>query len=114
MVGATVHHIDPGIDSGDIIRTLRPAMAVDDPYEYIEAKVFLDGFEALLAAIPVVARGQSVRVKQWQKGQLFLQRTGHRYEPFHRLRANRKIERGLLEDYLADRTERDREVRLVN
>jgi hypothetical protein len=52
-------------------------------------------------------------VPQWEKGKLFLQRTGYRYEPWQRLEASRRLERGLLAAYLADREERDAGVRLV-
>jgi hypothetical protein len=57
--------------------------------------------------------GRAARVPQWEKGKLFLQRTGYRYEPWQRLEANRRLEGGLLAEYLADREARDAAVRLV-
>lgn len=113
LVGSTVHYIDHGIDSGDIIQTLRPEIQPSDPYEYIEAKVFISGFDALLASIPKIEAGVAPRVAQWQKGSLFLERTGYRYEPYHRALANWKISRGLLRRYLDSKAAMDSNIRLV-
>jgi hypothetical protein len=51
--------------------------------------------------------------QQEKKGQLCLRRTGSVFEPWQRLLAHRLSERGLLRDCLADRPNRDRNVRLM-
>ena len=112
-VGATIHFIDSGIDSGNIIKTLRPELQVDDPYEYIEAKVFIDGIEALIKSVDSIAKGENSNVSQWQEGKLFLMRTGYHYSPYLRLLANKKIEQGLIKDYLANQNSIDGGLRLV-
>jgi methionyl-tRNA formyltransferase len=113
LVGVTVHHIDPGIDSGDIIRSAQVPLQADDNFETIDVRSFHTGIELLLAAVGDLARGRAARVPQWEKGKLFLRRTGYHYEPWQRLAASRLLEGGLLADYLAHRSERDAGVRLV-
>jgi len=114
LVGGTIHYIDKGIDSGDIIATFRPAMHKDEPFEMIDARVFLEGFEQLSKAISGVADGGMPTVEQWETGKLFLQRTGYHYQPYCRLQVNEMIRDGLLEDYLANQNERDRGIQLIN
>jgi methionyl-tRNA formyltransferase len=113
LVGVTVHHIDKGIDSGDIILSSQLQMEPGDTLEMIDARGFQLGIEMLLRAARQLQDGCALRVGQWDEGKVFLRRTGYVYEPYHRLRANRAIDRGLVRDYLADRDARDAGVRLV-
>ena len=113
LVGITIHHIDRGIDSGDIIITARAPLDRDDTYEIVEAKNYRLGIDLMIVALHQLAEGRAVRVPQWEKGKLFLRRTGYVYEPSLRVRANRIIEQGLIRDYLDDREARDRGVRLI-
>ena len=117
LVGGTVHYIDKGIDSGDIVVSYRPVLGENDPYEFIEAKVFIDGMHALS---DVIGRSANVsddegvkRVKQWTNGKLFLKRTGYEYQLFDRVRANKIIQSGLIKNYLSNRPHYDQSVRLV-
>jgi methionyl-tRNA formyltransferase len=112
-VGITVHHIDAGIDSGDIIISCRPALKADDNYEIIDAKCFHIGIEAMVHACKQLFSSTGIRVKQWQQGKLFLNRTGYFYQPAHRLEVNRLIEKGLLADYLQSKPHADNRVRTV-
>jgi len=113
LVGVTIHHIDRGIDSGDIIITARAPLDPDDTYESIEAKNYRLGIDLMVVALRQLAEGRAARVKQWEKGKLFLRRTGYVYEPSLRVEANQAIERGLVRRYLDEREERDRGVRLI-
>lgn len=113
LVGVTVHHIDPGIDSGDIILSAHVPMQPDDNVETIEVRSFQVGIELLIEAARRLEAGTAPRVPQWEKGKLFLRRTGYVYEPWQRLMANRRIARGLVRDYLADQARRDGAVRVV-
>lgn len=113
LVGVTVHHIDPGIDSGDIILSAHVPMQPDDDVETIEVRSFQVGIELLIEAARRLEAGTAPRVPQWEKGKLFLRRTGYVYEPWQRLLANRRIARGLLRTYLADQGRRDGAVRVV-
>ena len=113
LVGVTVHHIDAGIDSGDIIRSAQVPLQSDDNFETIDVRSFDLGIDLLIAAARDHVAGRAERVRQWEKGKLFLQRTGYHYEPWQRLQASRRLEGGLLRDYLSHRAERDAAVRVV-
>ncbi len=113
LVGVTVHHIDPGIDSGDIILSAQVPLEPDDNFETIDVRSFHIGIELLLEAARQLEAGTAQRVPQWEQGKLFLRRTGYAYEPWQRLQANRRTGQGLIRAYLADRPGRDRNVRLV-
>jgi methionyl-tRNA formyltransferase len=107
LVGLTVHHIDPGIDSGEIILSDQVKMHPDDNYEMIDLRGFDQGFNLLLHGAELLATGRAPRVRQWEHGKLFLRRTGYVYEPWHRLQAARLLRRGLVRDYLRRQAQGD-------
>lgn len=113
LVGVTVHHIDPGIDSGDIIRSAQVPMEPDDTFETIDVRSFDLGIDLLLQGARDLVEGRALRVRQWEEGKLFLQRTGYHYEPWQRLQANRRLKSGMLRDYLANKSARDAGLRFV-
>lgn len=112
-VGVTIHHIDPGIDSGDLIITARPELEPTDSYETIDVKTFRLGIDAMLQAVQQLREQRAERIPQWTRGKLFLRRTGYVYTPYQRLRANTLLQGSLIADYLADRQQRDAPIRLV-
>lgn len=112
-VGMTVHHVDPGIDSGDLILTARPEMFATDNYEDIEIRSFGLGIRMVVDAVRRLTMGTADRVPQWQSGRLYLARTGFVYSPWRRLQVNRLLDRGLIRDYLAEKAERHASIRLV-
>jgi len=113
LVGITVHHIDKGIDSGDIIISSQASYNKDDNYEIIEANCFKLGIEAMVEACTRLFAGNADRVKQWEKGKLYLNRTGYQYQPLHRLQVNQLIQDGLIRDYLLDKHQIDKDVKTV-
>jgi methionyl-tRNA formyltransferase len=113
FVGITIHHIDAGIDSGDIIITARPDLSPDDNYAMIEAKSFHLGNRMMVLAVTQLFAGAAKRVKQWQGGKEFLRRTGYVYDPYVRLQVNRSLRDGLVARYLAEKADRDAEIQLV-
>lgn len=112
-VGVTIHHIDAGIDSGDIILTARPDLSPDDNYAMIEAKSFHLGNRMMVVAVNQLLENRAARVKQWQHGKEFLRRTGYVYDPFIRLRVNEILKKGLVAQYLSNKDDRDKGIRLV-
>ena len=112
-VGVTVHHIDPGIDSGDLILTRQVEMQADDEYDHIDARTFRLGADLMVLAVKQIAEGRAARVPQWDEGKLYLRRTGYVYEPYHWYRANRLLRKGLIKRYLQEKKVRDAAVRLV-
>ena len=113
LVGVTIHHIDHGIDHGDIILTSRPDLNPDDNFEIIDAKTFRLGNECMVSAVRQLHDGRAQRVPQWMEGKLFLRRTGYVYDPFLHVRVNRILSHGLIKHYLANKTEMDMGVRLI-
>ena len=113
MVGLTIHHLDAGIDSGDIIITARPDFEADDTFEIIEAKVFRTGIDLMLVAVRQIAEGRAARVKQWEQGKLFLRRTGYEFKPYLHVKVNRLLKAGLLFHYLKSKDKADSGVRTV-
>jgi methionyl-tRNA formyltransferase len=113
MVGVTIHHIDPGIDSGDIILSSRPELEESDNFEMIEAKVFRLGIDLMILAIHQLTEGKALRVKQWEKGKLFLRKTGYVYHPYLRVQVNELIKRGLIRHYLCNRETQERGIKLI-
>lgn len=66
-VGATLLHIDAGIDTGDIITHVRPKFSVDDTAHTIGCKTIMEGGYALKKILSVLQRGEQLpRVKQWE------------------------------------------------
>lgn len=114
FVGVTVHYIDKGIDSGDILLTGRPPVERTDTMESLEEKTFWLGVELVLAALEDLREGIAQRVPQWTKGHLFLKRTGYDYRPRLRVLANAVLhEQGLLRQYLMHQRNYDERVRLI-
>ena len=112
-VGITIHHIDAGIDSGDIIISAQVEMEAQDTYEMIDAKTFHLGIDMMLVAIRQLSEGRAARVKLWEQGKLFLKRTGYIYHPYLHVKVNRMIKKGLLFRYLKNKKQTDRNVKLV-
>jgi folate-dependent phosphoribosylglycinamide formyltransferase PurN len=113
FVGITIHHIDNGTDSGDIIISARPALEPQDNYAMIDAKTFRLGIDMMLVAIRQLIEGRAARVKQWEKGKLFLRKTGYNYYPYLRLKVSRLLKKGIISEYLRDRKNLDAGVKLI-
>ena len=113
LVGITVHHIDSGIDSGDIIISAQVDYDQNDNYEIIDAKAFKLGIEAMVEACKQLFSGSTERIKQWEQGKLFLNRTGYSYKPYHRLQVNQLIDKGLIRDYLEHKDQINQNVKTI-
>ena len=113
-VGSTIHYIDRGIDSGNIIRTIQIPMSHNDPYEFIDAKSFLLGTNEMVESIRAISQGTAPRIPQWTEGKVFLRKTGYEYSPYLRLKANRMIQKGLIARYLESCENGTPDVRLVS
>lgn len=65
-VGATLHLIDPGVDSGPILRHARPRIYPDDTPHTIGNQAIRAGSEALSRTLREYATGQIAPVPQWE------------------------------------------------
>ncbi len=65
-VGATILHIDPGVDTGDIIAHVRPDIRPGDNVHTIGCKVIEAGVSCLIDVMDLLKNGTSLpRVPQW-------------------------------------------------
>lgn len=66
-VGATLLHIDAGIDTGDIIAHVRPEYVKGDTVHTVGCKVIRESIVALNKIINLKSQGKALnRVKQWE------------------------------------------------
>ncbi len=111
-VGATIHLLDPGIDSGPILRHARPPIAADDTPHTIGCKAILAGIEALIEVLRDLQQGICRPVPQWPVGRPRLYRRKD-YHPRQVVELYSKIEGGLLPRYIERAPEVADRVRLV-
>jgi len=65
-VGATILHLDPGIDTGDIVAHVRPVFEKDDTVHTIGCKVIKNGINILIKIINQLKNKKEIqRVPQW-------------------------------------------------
>ncbi len=98
-VGATIHLIDAGIDSGPILRHARPTIVAEDMPHTIGCKAILAGVDALIASLKEVGAGVTRPVSQWQvtKAKMYYRRD---YHPRQVVELYRKLENGLIPRYV--------------
>jgi phosphoribosylglycinamide formyltransferase 1 len=112
FVGATVHLIDAGIDSGPILAHARPEIVADDRPHSIGCKAILAGVSMLASVMPLWDARYVDPVPQWRppNARLYLRKDFH---PRHVVDLARKVEGGLIERYVAEAPLRKHRVRLV-
>lgn len=112
-VGATVHQIDAGIDSGPIYRHARPRIVADDMPHTIGCKAIAAGIEALISVVSEMAEKLLDPVAPWpvQSPRLYLRRD---YHPSQVVKLYRKLEEGLIPKYVERAPVVAPLVRLVN
>ncbi len=98
-VGATIHAIDRGIDSGPIFRHARPEITDGDRPHTIGCKAIQAGVAAMIAVLSTMERGAVAPVPQWNPphARLYLRKD---YHPRQVVELYRKWDAGLLERYL--------------
>lgn len=108
-VGATVHHINKNIDEGDIVYQGRPDITEDDNHESLYVKVVKLGIKMMIRAIREISEGTAPHHKLEEKGDLYLSK---RITQDIIKRAWDNIESGVIVEYLNNKAERDKKVRL--
>lgn len=111
-VGATVHLIDAGIDSGPILHQGRPDITADDMPHTAGCKAILVGVELLKRTLGEWEAGDVNPVPQWRmpSPRLYLRR---HYRAEHVVRLYEMIEAGLFPRYAARKAQVEPRVRLV-
>ncbi len=114
MIGATIHVLDPGIDSGDILLTeFTPLESTDTPGRAVSRTV-AHGHEMYLRVLRAIANGESmagVRQAELGEGRTFFNRE---WGPVQLWRASRFVGQGGLARWIEEGCARDPEVLLVN
>jgi hypothetical protein len=97
-VGATIHLIDAGIDSGPILRHARPSIVRDDRPHTIGCKAILAGVDALIASLKQLEAGEVRGIPQWPvpNARVYFRRD---YHPRQVVELYGKLEKGLIPRY---------------
>ncbi len=111
-VGATIHLLDSGIDSGAILRHARPKIVTTDQPHTIGCKAILAGIDAMISVLSDLDRGRLDPVPQWevQSARLYLRKD---YHPRQVVELYRKLEAGLIPRYVERAARTPARIRLV-
>ena len=109
-VGATIHYLDAGIDTGAILAHARPQIErTDDPHD-LGNKTIVAAVQALLGAAAAHLSGAARGVPQWGGGRLY-QRKNFNADAVRTLYEN--FDTAMIAEYLAARDSRDAALRLI-
>ena len=109
-VGATIHYLDAGIDTGPILCHARPVIESDDGPHDLGNKTIVAAVEALLRAGEAHLSGNPHAVPQWGGGRLY-RRKDFSADAVRALYGN--FDTGMVAEYLAAHDARDALLRLV-
>lgn len=109
-VGATIHYIDAGIDTGPIIAHVCPEVMCEDGPHDLGNKTIIAAAHMLCQAAEAHASGMIHAVPQSRNGRLY-QRKDFTAAAVRQLYEN--FATGMLEEYLQHQVERDAHLRLV-
>jgi len=98
--GVTVHTLDVGIDSGEIIYHGVPTIDEQDTYPTINTKAIKIGTALMIQAIRDKQNGTLKSIKQWDHGKLFFNRDYNGYKAFQYFRA---MKRGVVKQFVRDK-----------
>ena len=110
FVGATIHYLDAGIDTGAMIAHARPEIDQADGPHDVGNKAIVAAARVLAAAAWAHVRGQARGVPQDGRGRLY-QRKDFSAAAVRRL--YQQFAQGMIAEYLANRAERDRPLSLL-
>ncbi len=108
-VGATIHYLDAGIDTGPIIQHVRPEIRPADGPHDLGNRTIVAAADAVVAAALAHAAGRVVAEPQIPGGRLY-RRKDFSAEAVQQLYRN--FETGMVEEYLRARTSRDAALQL--
>jgi len=114
FIGATIHSIDAGIDSGAIFAHARPAIVAEDMPHTIGCKAIQAGLDALVNVLGHMSDGRGIApVPQWEQpgARLYLRKD---YHPRQVAALYRLIEGGLISRYVERASEVAPLVKLVS
>lgn len=112
FVGATIHMISAGIDSGDIIHHARPEISADDMPHTVGCKAIVAGIDKMIEALGELEAGALVTTPQWPvpDAKLYLRAD---YHPSQVRTLYELIAAGLFPNYVARKHEVQDTFRLI-
>jgi folate-dependent phosphoribosylglycinamide formyltransferase PurN len=110
-VGATIHYLDAGIDTGPILAHARPAIDAGDGPHDLGNKTIAAAARLLVDAADAHVHGRVTAVPQRGGGKLY-RRKDFNADAVRRLIRN--FETGMIDEYLGDRARRDAALDLVD
>jgi folate-dependent phosphoribosylglycinamide formyltransferase PurN len=109
-IGVTVHHVNAGIDTGDIIYQTRPLLEKDDDLNSIFLKVIAEGIEIMVKAIDEISNKGDMSYQQPGKiGRLYQMKD---FNAGVARTCLKNLEDGIISEYLSLREARDAKVKL--
>jgi methionyl-tRNA formyltransferase len=111
-VGATIHLLDSGIDSGPILGHARPEIVAEDGPHTIGCKAIIAGVDKMITILRDLDGGRVVPVPQWRVSspRVYLRKD---YHPRQVVELYRKLEANLIPRYVERKDRVDPLVRLV-
>jgi hypothetical protein len=110
-IGATVHYMDHGIDTGRIIHQTRPSLSEEDDLNSIFLKVIAEGSELMVKVIRDIGGGAQIPsyLQPQGVGKLYTTRD---LDAAAARTALKNLDKGLIGKYLSLKEERDSQVTL--
>ena len=98
-VGATIHVIDAGIDSGPILAHARPEIVADDGPHTLGCKAIRVGIDMLLHVLPEWREGRRAPVPQWPvpNARVYFRKD---YHPLQVVELYKRLESGMIARYV--------------
>jgi methionyl-tRNA formyltransferase len=111
-VGATIHLLDAGIDSGPIVGHARPSIEATDQPHTLGCKAIAAGVERMIRALRTLEAGSLTTIPQWKPpiARLYLRKD---YHPRQVVALYEKMENGLISRYVEQAVSDRPIVRLV-
>lgn len=110
-IGVTLHHINEGIDTGDIIFQTKPLLERGDDLNSIFLKVIAEGIELMVKAIDEISNKGSIVSHAQSRDTGRLYRTKDLDADMARICLN-NLNDGLIGEYLSEKESRDSGVKL--
>lgn len=109
-VGATIHYLDAGIDTGPIVSHARPSIEAGDGPHDLGNKTIVAAAQALVLAAAAHLSGTVRAVPQWRDGRLYQRKD---FSAGAVRTAYRNFETSMITEYLEARDTRDAALRLI-
>ena len=111
-VGATIHYLDEGIDTGPIVAHARPDVRADDGPHDLGNRTIVAAAEVMLRAARRLAAGEALPSVPQRGGGRLYQRKDFSAEAVRQLRRN--VATGMIPEYLDARAGRDARLSLIS